>query len=296
MRILVCPGQGSQTPGFLAPWIAALPDLEGILREYSTAAEVDLVEMGTTADEATIKDTAVAQPLIVGASLAVARAGSLENRFDGFAGHSVGEFAAAALASVISDLDAMKLVGVRARAMAEAAAIQPTGMVAVIGADEKLIAEAVESFGLVIANYNGGGQFVAAGELSRIEQLVANPPEKVRVVPLKVAGAFHTSYMESALNALRVAAAKVDFKDPEKLLWTNRDGTLLGSGSETIESLVAQVSRPVRWDLCMSSFSSAGVTHAVELPPAGALAGLLKRGVQEANTIALKSPDDLERV
>ncbi len=295
MRILVCPGQGSQSPGFLQPWLEALPGLRSILEAYSAAAGVDLIEMGTTADESTIKDTAIAQPLIVGASLAVARATAIDKTMDGFAGHSVGEFAAAALAGVISDTDAMRLVGVRARAMALAASKTPTGMVAVIGQDEQLIVGAVAGANLTIANFNGGGQFVAAGPIESIEQLASNPPERIRVVPLKVAGAFHTEFMSEAVASLREAASEVTAHNPEKKLWSNFDGQIVTEGSLALNSLVAQVSRPVRWDSCMQSFTNAGVTLIVELPPAGALTGLVKRGVPGALGLALKTPADLER-
>lgn len=296
MRVLVCPGQGSQSPGFLQPWLDALPALRSILEDYSEAAGVDLIEMGTSADESTIKDTAIAQPLIVGASLAVARATSIDKTMDGFAGHSVGEFAAAALAGVISDTDAMMLVGVRARAMARAASIIATGMVAIIGQDEQVISDAVVGANLTIANYNGGGQFVAAGAIESIEQLTQNPPERVRVVPLKVAGAFHTAYMADAVASLKEAASAIVTRNPVTKLWSNFDGQIVSDGSLALESLVAQVSRPVRWDICMDSFTRDGVTLIVELPPAGALTGLVKRGVPDALGLALKSPADLERV
>lgn len=296
MRILVAPGQGSQSAGFLLPWLAEFPDLTNLLNKFGEAAGVDLVRMGTTADDETIKDTAVAQPLIVGSSLAIARVTGLAERFDGYAGHSVGEFCAAALAGVIDDESAMRLVGVRGRAMARAAAANSTGMVAVIGSDEPEITRAVAAAGLTIANYNGAGQFVAAGETSKIESFIADPPEKTRVVPLKVAGAFHTHFMAEAVDELRHEAAKVEVRDPAKRLWTNFDGSQMANGEEVLESLVAQVSRPVRWDLCMRSFESSGLETVVELPPAGALTGLLKRGVPEASAIGLKTVADLERV
>lgn len=296
MRILVSPGQGSQTPGFLNSWLEALPGLTLKLKEFSEVAEVDLIELGTLADEETIKHTANAQPLIVGASLAVARVAQLEKKFDGFAGHSVGEFAAAALAGVVSDLDAMRLVGIRARAMATAANEESTGMIAVIGTDEEQIAKAVSDCGLTIANFNGGGQFVAAGPIDAIGTLVQNPPEKVRAIQLKVAGAFHTSFMESAVAELRNAAAGVTVSNPQKPFWSNSDGQQLHSGEDILASLIAQVSRPVRWDLCMQSFVETNVDLAVELPPAGALTGLLKRGAPTTNPIALKNPEDLEKV
>ena len=296
MKILLAPGQGSQTPGFLSPWIDAFPKVAELLSIFGEAAEVDLIHMGTAADEDTIKDTAVAQPLIVGASLAVARATGIADNIDGFAGHSVGEFAAAALAGALTDQDAMRLVGVRARAMAKAAAEVETGMLAVLGSDADLIAQAISDAGLVIANYNGAGQYVAAGPMAAIQRLAQNPPEKVRAIQLKVAGAFHTEFMKPAVEALGAAAAELQPREPSKAFWSNRDGLRIESGAEILASLVSQVSNPVRWDLCMETFKNSEVESAVELPPAGALAGLLKRGAPDTNPVALKSPTDLENL
>jgi len=292
--VVVCPGQGSQTPGFLAPWL----EREGVvekLREYSDAAEIDLIAHGTESDADTIRDTRVAQPLIVAASLVAgaelfAQAG---READGLAGHSVGEIAALAHSGVISDLDAMRIVGVRGRAMADAAAETPTGMSAVLGGDEDDILARLVAHDLTPANYNGGGQLVIAGALSALEAFAAEPPKGSRVIPLQVAGAFHTAYMASAVEALRTAVAGVSASDPHVTLWTNRDGAAVSSGTSALDLLVGQVSSPVRWDLCMHAFSAAGVTGIIELAPAGALVGLAKRGLRGVPTVAIKTPDDL---
>ena len=295
MLIIACPGQGSQTQGFLLPWLEAYPQLEGNLASLGKACGADLVRLGTTAEEEEIKDTANAQRLIVGSALAVFRTVFKRAKFDGVLGHSVGEYAAAAIAGVIGDHEAMQLVAKRADAMAEAAAKTPTSMAAVLGGEETEVLSAIEQFELEPANFNGSGQIVAAGAKSAIQRLVESPPDKSRVIELKVAGAFHTSFMESAKQSVAQLAESFSPVDPEINLWSNVDGGPVKDGSAFLSSLVSQISNPVRWDKCMTSLSGLGAT-VIELPPAGALAGLVKRGVSDATAIALKTPADVEKV
>lgn len=290
--IAVFPGQGSQTPGFLAPWL----QVEGArerLAAYSECAGVDLIAAGTDWDADRIRDTQVAQPLIVAASLLSWNALPERDRVAGVAGHSVGEFAAAAAAGVLTDEQALRLVGIRGRAMAEAAAAEQTGMAAVIGGDETAVIARLEELGLTPANHNGGGQIVAAGSLPAIQTLASEPPAGTRVIPLQVAGAFHTHYMAPAVEVLRDAASAVTASDPRVAVWSNRDGARGGSGAEFLDSLVSQVASPVRWDLCMASFAADGVSGIIELSPAGTLTGLAKRALRGVPAVAVKTPDDL---
>ncbi|GAA5151800.1 ACP S-malonyltransferase [Microbacterium pseudoresistens] len=295
MIVFACPGQGSQTPGFLSPWLE-IDGAADALAEYSDAAKVDLIRHGTESDADTIRDTRIAQPLIVAASLIaadalVAHAGRTP---DGVAGHSVGELAALVGTGVISGAETMRLVGIRGRAMADAAAQTPTGMSAVVGGDEQAVLDRLTELELTPANYNGGGQIVAAGALPALAALAAAPVRGTRVIPLQVAGAFHTAYMASAVDALRSAAAELSPQDPTVTLWTNRDGSTITTGTQALDNIVDQVSSPVRWDLCMSSFADAGITGMIELTPAGALAGLAKRGLRGTPVVAVKTPDDLD--
>lgn len=295
MRILMCPGQGSQSEGFLNEWFENVPGFKDRIAELGRASGKDLVRLGTTAPEEEIKATENAQPLIVAAAIAAGRTALNLTDFDGVVGHSVGEFAAAALAGVISDEDAMKLVAVRANAMAEAAKLENTSMAAVLGGEQDVVLQCLAALGLSAANYNGAGQIVAAGSKEAITQLVAAPPEKARVIELKVAGAFHTNFMQPAVGKLSDAATTVETKAPALKLWSNVDGKLVESGEEFLKSLVSQVSNPVRWDLCMKSMDELSAT-VVELPPAGALAGLAKRGMPNSTAVALKNPSDLEKI
>ena len=293
--VVVCPGQGSQTPGFLSPWLAD-PATEQQLAAYSEAAGIDLATHGTVSDADTIRDTAIAQPLIVAAGLITLGrllADGRAQRIGGIAGHSVGEITAAAGAGVLAEDDAMHFVAERGRAMADAAALQPTGMSAVLGGDEAALMERLEELGLEPANFNGGGQIVVAGALDALEGLKANPPAGARVIPLQVAGAFHTRYMRPAVERLAAVAADHDVSDPGVTLWTNHDGTTVASGAAFVNLLVGQVSSPVRWDKTMDAFTAAGVTGIIEVAPAGALVGLAKRALRGVPAVAVKTPDDL---
>jgi [acyl-carrier-protein] S-malonyltransferase len=295
MRIVVAPGQGSQTPGFLIPWIVDVPGFSHQLEHYAEIVDLDLVRLGTEANEEEIKDTAVAQPLIVAASLAAFRTLLKSLSFDAVAGHSVGEFTAAALSGVLTDAEALVMVSTRALAMAKAAAVIETSMAAVIGGDGDELSVRLYELGLQGANYNGAGQVVVAGLKHSIADLVANPPEKARVIELKVAGAFHTNFMESAQLELAQLRATLTGKTPILKLYSNQDGQLVTDGEQFLDLLVSQVTNPVRWDKVMTAMQGHNA-EIVELPPAGALSGLLKRGVEDCRTVPLRTPQDFEKV
>lgn len=296
MLAVVCPGQGAQTPGMLSPWLELEPFANAI-DHYSEITGLDLVRLGTTADADEIRDTSIAQPLLVATALATGHALGLGSAINPeiYAGHSVGEFGATALAGVLSDQTALELVTVRGRAMAEAAAnSEPTGMAAVLGGEPQEVTAVLAELGLTPANVNGGGQVVAAGSASAIELLLANAPAKARVIPLQVAGAFHTSYMAPAVEALRLASAAVAVSNPKTTLLSNSDGKAVASGADAVERLVMQVANPVRWDLCMDTLAESGVTGIVELAPGGVLVGLAKRVLKGVPAVAVKTPADLE--
>jgi [acyl-carrier-protein] S-malonyltransferase len=279
----------------LAPWLE-LPSVAGHLASLSEIAGIDLTAHGTTSDEETIKDTAVAQPLIVAAGLVAAKSlfdVELSSLPVILAGHSVGEITASALAGVLTEKEAMTFVRERANSMAAAAAVTPTGMSAVVGGDPAEVLAAIEAAGATPANVNGAGQTVAAGTFDQLKALAENPPAKARVIPLKVAGAFHTSHMAPAVSALEALRPELQPQAPTVPLLSNFDGQEVTDGTAAVDSLIAQVSRPVRWDLCMESLVQRGVTGVIELAPAGTLAGLAKRGMPGVKTVAVKTPEDL---
>ncbi|GAA4885650.1 ACP S-malonyltransferase [Serinicoccus chungangensis] len=297
MLVIVAPGQGSQTPGFLAPWLEE-PAVRQRLEALAAAASLDLVTHGTTSDAETIKDTAVAQPLIVGSGLAtlplLLDQETVPQHVSATAGHSVGEVTAAAVAGVLAPDEAMGFVRERGLGMAEAAALTPTGMSAVVGGDPTEVAEALERHGLTPANMNGAGQVVAAGTMDQLAALEQEPPTRARVLPLPVAGAFHTHHMQPAVDRLTRHAESLAPQDPRVPLLSNADGQVVADGGEVLRRLIAQVAGPVRWDLTMEALLAMGVTGLIELPPAGTLVGLAKRGLRGVETLALKTPDDLD--
>jgi len=297
MLVIAAPGQGAQTPGFLSPWLE-LPGFADRLAAWSDLAGVDLIRCGTTADADEIRDTAVAQPLLVAAAIAAAESLTgeqvpLKGLTAVVAGHSVGELAAGAIAGTISPENAMRLVKVRARGMAAAAAAVPTGMTAVLGGDQEQVLAAIEARGLTPANINGSGQIVAAGTLAALAEFAADPPPKTRLRPLTVAGAFHTSFMAPAVEALARAAATVPSSDPVLALLSNLDGARVRTGADWLQRIVAQVSSPVRWDSCTQAMARMGASAFIELPPAGTLTGLVRRALSGLEILALKTPDDL---
>ncbi|MEW2252252.1 MULTISPECIES: ACP S-malonyltransferase [unclassified Streptomyces] len=293
MLVLVAPGQGAQTPGFLTPWLD-LPGAADRVAAWSEAIGLDLAHYGTKADAEEIRDTAVAQPLLVAAGILSAAA--LGDVTPGaVAGHSVGEITAAAFAGVLGDTAALTLVRTRGLAMAEAAAITETGMSALLGGDPEVSTAHLQKLGLTPANINGAGQIVAAGTLEQLAALNEDKPEGVRkVVPLKVAGAFHTHHMAPAVDKLAEAAKALTPADPKVAYVSNKDGRTVASGAEVLQRLVGQVANPVRWDLCMETFQQLGVTALLEVCPGGTLTGLAKRALPGVKTLALKTPDDLD--
>jgi [acyl-carrier-protein] S-malonyltransferase len=291
---VLSPGQGSQKPGFLKPWLD-LADAEARLRAWSELAGVDLVHLGTDADAEEIKDTARTQPLLVAAALLAAEQLPLTGATV-IAGHSVGELAAAAIAGVLTPDAAVTLAGVRGREMAAACALEPTGMAAVLGGDPDEVVAAIESYGLHAANRNGAGQIVAAGAKDALSTFATDRPGGVRIIPLAVAGAFHTPYMAPAEAALGVVAAGLPTAAPVRPILSDLDGAVVADGAEMLSRLVRQVTAPVRWDLVMRTLADRGVTAVIELAPAGALAGLIKRelkGPGLPEIVTLNTPDDL---
>ena len=304
MLVIVAPGQGAQTAGFLTPWLED-PVFAARFDWLATVAGIDLIHYGTQADDEAIRDTQIAQPLLVATGL-VAALGLFPHPADAFAkvgavaGHSVGELTAAAGARAITAEQAMVLVRERGRAMAAAAATVPTGMTAVLGGDREEVLATIARHGLTAANDNGPGQIVAAGTLEQLEALKGDPPTKARLAPLSVAGAFHTDHMAPAVGRLASLARSVSVHDPRLRVISNKDGRVVDSGTEVLERIVGQIASPVRWDLCLETMAGLGVTGILEMPPAGTLTGIAKRYFKGADlgkdveTFALKTPDQLD--
>ncbi len=298
MLVIVAPGQGAQTPGFLTPWLED-PTFAGRFDWLATVAGIDLAHYGTTADAETIRDTKIAQPLLVATGLIAAlevfpHPADAFSRIGAVAGHSVGELTAAAGVRALTAEQAMVLVRERGNAMAAASATTATGMTAVLGGEREQVLAAIERHGLTPANDNGAGQVVAAGTMAQLAAFAEDPPAKARLIPLSVAGAFHTTHMSPAVDRMGSLAGSVSTHDPRTPLISNRDGQVVHDGREVLRRIVGQIANPVRWDLCMETMSDLGVTGILELPPAGTLTGIAKRALKGVETFALKTPDQLD--
>jgi [acyl-carrier-protein] S-malonyltransferase len=296
--VIVAPGQGAQTPGFLAPWLEE-PTFADRLGWLSAVADMDLVHYGTAADADTIRDTAVAQPLLVASGLLAAlelfpHPADAFGQIGAVAGHSVGELTAAAGARAITAEQAMVLVRERGNTMAKASAVTPTSMTAILGGDREEVLAKLADHGLTAANDNGPGQIVAAGTVEQLAALADDAPAKARLMPLSVAGAFHTEHMAPAVDHLARLARSVSTHDPRTPLISNRDGQVVHDGREVVKRIVTQVANPVRWDLCMETMLDLGVTGMLEMPPAGTLTGIARRAMKGVETFALKTPDQLD--
>jgi [acyl-carrier-protein] S-malonyltransferase len=298
MIVLSCPGQGSQVPGFLSPWLEN-QTFRNSIEASSDVLKLDLVKYGTASDADEIRDTKVAQPLIVAAGIAsyevLKEKAPKEDFFMGVTGHSVGEITAAYIAGIFDNQSALKFVQTRGEQMAIAASLEQSSMAAVVGGKPDEVIAQLETLGLSAANYNGPGQIVAAGAKELIQELIASPPAGTRVVGLAVAGAFHTKYMESAKKVLLELASNLSVSDPNKTIWTNNSGETVSSGEQFLELLVNQVSKPVRWDKTMDSMTTKRVSAMIELLPAGTLTGIAKRAMPGVELVALKSPEDIEK-
>lgn len=299
MIAVACPGQGSQTPGFLSAWLE-IPTFKSQIERFSKILGIDLIHFGTVADQEQIRDTKIAQPLIVAAGIAcyVVIKERLGDRFRvaATAGHSVGEITSAFVAGIFDDETALSFVQKRGIEMAQASSLAESSMAAVVGGEQESVLLELEARGLTAANYNGAGQIVAAGSRDLIVDLVANAPAGTRVIQLQVAGAFHTTFMESARGPLDEYSETLETKNPNLLIWSNRDGSAVAEGGEFLDLLVNQVSNPVRWDKTMDSMTEAGVSLMIELLPGGALSGIAKRSMPNTVAIAVKTPADLDKV
>lgn len=295
---MLAPGQGSQTPGMLTPWLD-LPGARDQLATWSKLTGLDLESLGTTATAEEITDTAVTQPLVVVAALMAFDELNKRTALPAdaiVAGHSVGELAAAAITGVITADEAVNLAAIRGAEMAKACALEPTVMAAVLGGDEAQVLARLDELDLVPANRNAVGQIVAAGTVDAIDELIANPPAKARTRKLAVAGAFHTRFMAPAQDEVAAAAAKITPADPNRTLLSNSDGQPVTNGADALKKLVGQVCKPVRWDLCSAYLREHATTAVVELPPAGTLVGIAKRELKGTPQLALKTPDDLDNI
>jgi len=291
MLALLMPGQGSQTPGMLEPWLNDETRQE--LSKWSLQIDLDLERLGTSASSDEIKDTANAQPLIVATSLISAKLLAITN-FKIVAGHSVGEIAAVALSGVLSETQALQLVRARGLAMAKAASRSNTGMAAVLGGEKNIIIERLKEIQLYAANINSQGQIIASGKLSKINELIRNPIEKTKVIKLDVSGAFHTPYMQNAKDKFETEMKNQKFQDSNLKLLSNYDGKLISNSQDLKSKITNQLTNSVRWDLCQETMMNSEVTGLLEVAPGGVLSGIAKKAMNQVEIMTIKTPEDIE--
>lgn len=276
----------------LSAWLD-LPGADASLDSWSTASGLDLHRLGTTADADEVRGTAVAQPLLTAAALLTADAVLDGGAPDVVCGHSVGELPALAVAGVLDAATAVRVAAERGAAMARAAAASATGMSAVLGGDVDAVAAAAARFGLSVATVNAVGQTVVGGPVEGLAALAAAPPAGARVRPLDVAGAFHTAAMLPAVGRFTTVVQGLSPQDPRCTVVANADGAVVDGGRALTDRLVAQLTGPVRFDLCLERLAALGVTAVVELAPGGTLAGIVKRALPGVSVVAVRTPDDL---
>jgi [acyl-carrier-protein] S-malonyltransferase len=274
----------------LLPWLD-LPGAEAALAEWSDAASLDLLHLGTAADADDIRDTAVAQPLLTAAALLSAKA--LTTTPDLVCGHSIGELGALALAGVLTPVEAVTLAAERGRLMAKAAAERPTGMAATLGGDEDQARALATVYGLEIATVNVAGQTVFGGPVDALKAFADASPGGARVRRLETAGAFHTSAMASAVPGFAELVSALTPRDALVPVVANADGATLSDGRQLVDRLVGQLVGPVRFDLCLQTVAAAAPDSIVELAPGGTLAALVKRAVPGVPITALRAPSDV---
>ncbi len=297
MLALVAPGQGSQSVGMLAPWVAD-SQTKDLVESWSELISVDLLKLGQLGTAEEIKSTDIAQLLIFITSYLSSLALDLRNAKDSsivYAGHSVGEFAAYSLAGTFEVDQALRLVAKRGQAMLSATKVfSKTGMSAVLGGNKEEVLSYLREFDLIPANINSNGQIIAAGSLENLERLSSSPLEGTRIRPLEVSAAFHTKFMEPAVSQFTEIFKTLSVNSPRQIVLSNKNGERLSKPTDIMENLIQQVISPVRWDLCQAKMVELGVTGMLELAPGGTLCGIAKKEIPNVETFAIKSPEDIQ--
>ena len=293
------PGQGSQFVGMGADLFDARPDLLG--DRADSILGWSLRQLCLEGPEDQLTRTEHAQPALFALSYALwdEVAKTILGQPAGSAGHSLGEYTALTAAGALTFDDALTVVAERGRAMADAADSQSSGMAALLGVDvqaaEEISANRRSDGGqLFVANINAPGQIVVAGGSADILWLVDNGRDLGvrRVVELKVAGAFHTEFMNQAAQRLSEALTEVGITTPEFPVWSNTTAQPHEAGSLR-ETLVAQVVSPVRFAESLEGMANSGIDVFVHVGPGDVTAGMAKRSVKEADTVVVSNLQDI---
>jgi len=287
------PGQGSQYSGMADPW-ADHPEGRAVLDEASAVLGYDVIE--ACRDEARLADTAVVQPALFSCDLAALRVLEAEGlSFEMTAGHSLGEFAALVAAGATDLGPTLEAVVERGLAMHAAAEATPGAMSALVGISPTEAAEIVKVAGrgdvLMVANENSPKQTVVSGSVAAVERAEdLARSRKARVVRLNVAGAFHSSLMQPALDRVRAAVARLEFREPRFPVVPNASGRPTSQPSALRDLLSRHLVSPVKWERSIRAMAEAGVDLFVEAGPGEVLAKLAKRCAPGVRAVSAGSP------
>ncbi len=280
---LLFAGQGAQKVGMGASLREASPAARALYEQANQVLGWDLAKVSFEGPEAELTQTKVCQPalfvhgLALAAALREARGGAFQPALA--LGLSLGELTAYAAAGVFDFATGLRLVAERGRLMQQACEQTVGGMAAVIGEDRAKVAELCAEFGIEAANFNAPGQIIVSGEKARVEAAVAAAKGRgmKKVIPLNVAGAYHSRLMEPARAAFVEYLQPIPFAAPRFPVFTNTTGRAVADPAAIKDALGRQLVSPVLWEDCLRSAAAAGATEFWELGPGGVLAGLARR-------------------
>ena len=281
---LLFAGQGAQKVGMGKSLHAASSAARALYDEAGAVLGWDLAKVSFEGPEPELTQTKVCQPALFvhGSALlaALREAGKMPGDGPGLAlGLSLGEVTAYSAAGVFDFATGLRIVAERGKLMQLACEHSTGGMAAVVGEDRAKVQELCREFGIEAANFNAPGQIIISGEKSRVDTAVAAAKERgmKKVIPLNVAGAYHSRLMEPARAAFAAFLATVPFAAPRFAVFTNTTGQAVSDPAAIKAALVRQVVSPVLWEDCMRAAAAAGATEFWELGPGGVLAGLARR-------------------
>jgi [acyl-carrier-protein] S-malonyltransferase len=300
---ILCPGQGAQIVGMGKDFHDASPEAKEVFDIANRVLGFDLATLCFSGPEDRLNQTDISQPAIYTTSVAAFRAARDAGLIDPadvtvYAGLSLGEYTALHLGGAFSFEEGLKLVAARGRYMQEAAVASPSGMVAIMGADEAAVVQlcngAAQGEVLVPANFNAPGQVVVSGSNDACQRVLKSAEDGgFKAVSLKVAGAFHSPLMQSGADKMKAELDRVTFQPLSKTVYSNVTAQPHTDGDSMKRLLVDQIVKPVRWEQTMQTLIGAGEARFVELAPGRTLAGLAKRINRRLPIESLASADAL---
>jgi len=298
------PGQGSQSKGMLAEFLAEDKVVQDTFSEASEVLGYDMEALVLDDAEGKLDSTEYTQPALLTASIALFRAwqergGALPAHM---AGHSLGEYSALVAAGVLEFSDAVALVAFRGQAMISAVPEGLGKMAAIIGLDDDAVVElcisaALDDSRVWAANFNCPGQLVVAGHADAVERLMVSAKQAgaKRALPLAVSAPSHTPLMQPAADAIQQKLATLTLKAPLCSVWSNARACALTNVDDIQAALVEQLVSPVRWTETIQAIAQQGVSDGVEMGPGKVLSGLVRRIEKEISVASILTPDAMDK-